>query len=604
MIFASIPLAAQTPPQGDPWTGSIAIGVAGQHVSGSVASFRTENDLRSGLVIDHLQLRRGDTELVASGIGNAEPWLHAALRLRPAEHWTASITYDRRRSFLGLSGSEFPFTTGQWHVDRWRAQSGFDGWSFANLSLALRHTSRDGSSNFPWYGLNEQYLLHRRLNDTMNEAAFTIVTRTLPVQLALEQTWTEYRQHDDRSPASPTAIGGDPDLFTAANGSRTDVERFPTSRLTATWGSDRAEIAGSFLYSPARSRGSGITSSQFDLLSAGSTGRVQFVDDVIASASRNASAGNLRAAWLLAPGWTIRVLADGRDTDTDASLVGTRLLRMINPNGSSLDLTSALDTSTTYRVKDESARAELGWARGRWSAWGGAFTAQRSVDWNVDPERIDVNRHATGEVAGAAYAGPNGRVSAEYEHGSFEHYIFRTDPAKTDRLTVRFRSVVGRGFEVHGEGRFDWAKNPVSESGLDHSSRAESAGAGWTSADGHQTFGVDLGWTKLRTVTQLTLPAVAPDNPSIYDLRLMTTTAYGRSSYGRFRFSGSASRVRDNGETWPLTSWNLRGRLAFVVSERAELGIFGEKWKYDERRSSLDDYDATRYGVTVQWRIR
>ena len=90
---------------------------------------------------------------------------------------------------------------------------------------------------------------------------------------------------------------------------------------------------------------------------------------------------------------------------------------------------------------DDHARLTVEWRAGAWALWGGAFTASRDVRWRLaEGDALDTARDSDGTVFGVSWSKGDFSASAEYESGSFDRFVFRTDPETVDRLTVRLRA--------------------------------------------------------------------------------------------------------------------------------------------------------------------
>jgi len=605
-LAVPLPLAAQG------WSGVIGVGVIAQDDSGSVDSFRTQSDLDEGLVLEELNLtyaagEESDKELTlrAWGFGGAEPASHARIDLALDSPWRFDLDYDRYDSFFALGGGDLALRADEWKLERWHGGVAWDGWRKARLSLDLRYHERSGSVVRPLYGLNELYPLRLDLDETMVEAALRFETKDTPVHFVLEQAYATYERANDRRPAdSENLAGGDPDLFVGAAENLDETRDVPTTRILADWAGERVEVAASLLYRPSELESTGDVSSTFDL-QGGSIGRVSFIDDLTSKADSDALVGNLRLGFHLAPGWTLRLSGDYRDTATDATVVGLTLFRITNPVFGTVDIGGEVDESTVFDVTEDEYRLTLEWqGGGGWSLWGGGSTSSRDVHWRFagdDPD-FDVTRDADGWLAGVGYRHGGVTASAEYQRGSFDSYVFRTDAETVDRLSLRASSQLGGGWSVRLQGRFEDSDNPGDVAALDRSSQSYGGGFAWDSEDGESGFGVDLDLADLTSDVALVLPDGGP-GLSTYDLSLLSIALHGRTQVGPARLSGSAVRSEDSGDTWPLESIVARGRVAFDVFTGTELAIFGEYWSYDEERAEVDDFDVLRYGVALAWRL-
>ncbi|MEE8523038.1 MAG: hypothetical protein V3T72_03830 [Thermoanaerobaculia bacterium] len=85
----------------------------------------------------------------------------------------------------------------------------------------------------------------------------------------------------------------------------------------------------------------------------GAFGTVEFIDDLVSSAEMDSLVGNLRLGFRLAPRWTLRFESDYRDTSTDATLLGERLIRVTNPFGNVFEIAGAVDESSLFDVSED-----------------------------------------------------------------------------------------------------------------------------------------------------------------------------------------------------------------------------------------------------------
>ncbi len=590
------------------WSGTLGLELWARSTSGSEGSYRSQLNLDEGMNLEELLLRyQGEEEkptrltLRASGFGGSEPASSFGLDWELAKPWRLELDYDRRESFFEVAGYEDGLRTDDWEIERWHAGVEWDGWKAARLALELRSTERRGTVDRPLFGLNERYPLRLALDESMTEAALSIETRTLPFTLLFEQSLATYERQNGRRPAAALDLTGDDfDRFAGADEGRIEERDIPTSRLVATYANPRFELAASFLYSPAELDGRGSVAESFDIFG-GLAGRVEFIDDVVTSGSMDTFAGDLRLAVRLAPGWTLRLEGDHRDTTTDAALLGERIVRITNPFGDVFDLVGGRDESALYDVTDDHGRLTVEWSGGAWAVWGGAFTASRDVRWRLaNDSALDTARDSDGTLVGVAWSKGELSASAEYESGTFDRFVFRTDPETVDRLTLRIRAGLGKGWHLRARGRFEDADNPASVAGLDRSAKAWGAGLTWDSEDGKAGFGLDLDAADLATRTDLVLPGGGAD-VSVYDLSLFSTTLHGRGEIGKLRLSGSATRLDDSGATWPVESWIARARVGYPVRPKLEVAALGEYYSYEEGRATADDFDVTRYGIGLKW---
>lgn len=603
---------------GQGWNVALTAAWVAQTEDGSTASFRSQLNLDEGFLLEALELsHRSDNgselKLRGWGFGNAEPSQGAELTWKAAHDWRFKLDYRRTESFFQLAETDLVLRHDDWQITRWHAEATWDGWKPARLSLGLRYVQRDGRITQPFREFRTLYLLGADLDETRQEATLRLETRTLPVKLIFEQSFGQLKRRNDWFAAEPLNLEGDSantNVFLDAGNDRREDRDVPISRLSAAWGNDRVEVTGAFLWSPAELDVTGETSTTFGI-GGGEIGRVAFVDDLLGQASFDTVAGHLNVAVRLAPQWTLRLRGDHRDRSQDATLLGAQILRLSNDQGDFAEIPQALDERTLFDVTDTSTRVEIEHRRDRWSVWAGVFDASRDVDYRrtTDAPQVAVERDTAGLVLGVGvHLGRRLKASVEYEQDSFERYVFRTDPENVDRLTAMLRASLAHGLQLRLRGRFENADNPATAdpatvSGLDRSSDAFGLGVGWTAENGKSDCGVDVDWVDLTTETGLVF-ADGSLGLSRYDLSLVTYAAYGRAEYGRLRVSGSAQWLEDDGDTWPLESWNARLRLGFATTDTTEVALFGQVWSYDESLAAGDDFEVTRYGVAFSWRTK
>lgn len=596
---------------GQGWDVALTAAWVAQSEDGSDASFRTQLNLDEGFLLEALELshqseKGGEFKLRGWGFGGAEPSQAADLTWKAARDWRLEVEYRRTESFFQLAETELGLRRDDWSISRWRAEVTWDGWAAARLSLGLRYVERSGVVTQPFREFRTHYLLGIDLDEKRQEASVRLETRTLPVKLIFEQSFGRLERRDDWFAAAPLNLDGDnTNLFLDAANDRRENRDVPISRLSATWGNDRVEVTGALLWSPADLDVTGESSTTFGIAE-DTLGRVGIVDDLLGSASFDTLAGHLAVAVRLAPHWILRLRGDHRDRAQDATLLGARILRLSNGQGDFAEIPQPLDERTLFDVTDTSSRVEIEHRRDRWWAWAGVADARREFDYRRSqdfPER-NVDRDTEGVVLGVGWRlGRRLKASVEYEQDSFERFVFRTDPEDVDRLTATLRATLVRGWQLRLRGRFEEADNPAAESGLDRSSDSFGLGVGWSAEDGKSDCGLDVDVLDLTTETGL----VFPDGGlglSRYDLSLRTYAAYGRAERGRVRLSGSAQWLEDDGDTWPLESWNARLRLGFATTDTTEVALFGQLWSYDETLAQGDDFEVTRYGVAFSWRTR
>ena len=596
------------------WSGDVGAGYVWQSSDGNEDSFLTQTNLRPGFVLESLDLRyRGDENGVtdmdfqAWGFGDAEPAEAARFNIGFSGNFTLFAEYDKRDSFFDLGGGDRADYSDEWSITRWKAGVAIEAWRPVRFELFYRSVSRSGTVYRPMYGLNELYPVGVDLDDTMDEVVFRLSTRTLPVRIDFEQGFANYQQKNRRFAAGSESIGRpDPDLLDETTSDYTDVQdNIPTSRLTVGYSGGIFEGVVSLLYRKAELASSG-TGSQAFLIGGGDTGTMTFVDTLLGSADSEAFAGNIALGFAIGRRFSIRLAGDYRDSSSNSTLLGERLLRVANPSmGTSLDYTAPIDEDGIFNYTDSDARITLEYRAHTWAVWAGGLTTSREVDWRLTSsgDQVATNRDGDGLVVGASVnPGRFLNLSLEYERGDFTKFVFRTDPENVDRAVLRLRSKLGKGWQLSANGRYEQASNPDGVSALDFKSTPYGIAIGWTSENGTSSFGLDLEKYTITSGVGLVLPGGDPGQ-SDYELDLGTATLFGGTRAGIFGVDGTLTWMKDSGETWPLDAWNGRIRLTIYGASGLEYSAFAQYWSYDEGRADLDDFDVMRYGLAIHWRF-
>ena len=263
-----------------------------------------------------------------------------------------------------------------------------------------------------------------------------------------------------------------------------------------------------------------------------------------------------------------------------------------------------MDDATAFDVEDGAARVELekSFPSGV-AVWAGGFAASRDVSWTATktaPE-FDEKRTSWGGGAGVSLTLASGlRAEGSYEGGAFARYVFRTDPQTVNRVKARFSVPLAGGFTAAVRGGWEGRSNPADVADLSYDARNAGVSFGWDAADGRTSFALDADWVAMTSDVGLALPATGT---SRYDTSLLNLFARARVPLGPVRLDLSGSWIEDRGETWPLESWGADGRLSFPLPARFELAGFVQYRRYDEKNADKDDYEVTRYGVALTWRL-
>lgn len=592
------------------WSGDIELSYGWMDTTGNPDAFRTQYNLESGFSLDQFDLDyRGEGGLEhfsinAWGFGDAEPAERFNLGLEFAPGLQIELDYRSNESFFGLGENNFPDRQDQWDLSRWRGTVTWTGWENWTLALEMRRIDREGTVIRPYYGLNELYPSGLDLDETMAEIGIRVETTALPVRLVFEQTYAEFERKNRPYVDGSQAISNpyDPDFFADLGSTAVDKQEVPTSSLIASWGNNKWEGVASALYSKSDLDAPGSLWATYDI-GGGSIGTTSYIDEVVGSAQMDSMVGALRLGFKIGSAWTLRLGGSYRDASADSALLGRRLLRTVSPNGQTFEFEAPVDQTGYYDFTNSDGRLTLDWHGKEWSVWGGVFMAQRDVDWRLttDGSQVKVKRDTDGLLGGISWASQSGiDASIEYESGSFERYVFRTDPEKVDRATARLRAPLGKGWKLDFHGRYEQADNPSEVAALDRDSKAHGLGLFWASSQGKGSFGLNVDQVQLDSNVDLVLPD-GESGVSIYDLDLLTATLFGQGDFDRFHLHGSATYSSDSGDTWPIAAWNAYFRLGYDLGKGTRLGAFVQYWDYNEDEAEIDDFTAVRYGLSLRW---
>ncbi len=592
------------------WSGGIGAGYVWQNATGNEDAFVTQYGQRQGFVLDDFDLAYTPTAgqqefgVSASGFGGAEPSAQAALFFRPPGGWSFNLNYDKMTSFFDLASGDFKRTSDRWTLEHWRGAVVYNGLKAVKLTLGLRYTKRGGYVFQPIYGQRTAFGAEDNYNQDMKEVSFKIETKTLPVYLSFEQSYARYETQDRWSPAAYNALFGTrgshlADLSTPRE-DKTDV---PTSRLIATYHNDWVDVAGSALYSKWNMDSTGKSLTIYDV--SPNAGQFRWLDEAVGSANLNTKAANLDAAFHLGAGWSVRVAGDYNDSTQDSYLYGPQILSLGQPGGAWLNLTTLQNTNGFFNTKDTNGRIELQKAGLGWSVYGGYQSGSRDVSWRreKDDTPVDVSRTGDGWYAGGTWSrSPLLRVNVEYEHGTFSHYVFRTEPDLVQRFTFKLSSDLGGGWTVGARYRWETGENPSSIAYDHHHSQAYGANLGWTNPKGTGGFGLTAENFTLDSRTNIFLPGGAPSF-SLYNLDMHTVTANAYFTVGKVRIDGDLTNLRDTGFTWPFQTWGADVRATIDGPMRTQFSLFCQYHSYNEDMPSLNNFVGRRLGAIVRWRF-
>lgn len=590
-------------------TGSITAGYVWRSDSGSLGSFKTQHYLGEGISLEDFSFKlaaKDGSELLSAeawGFGGSEPYQKAHIKVLPAPCWRIDLAYDRRDSAFEIQESDLSARTDTWSISRWKAGAVYEGLEKFRLSLRARYLERTGNAIQPFLGLNQIYPLAVVFDRNQLEGAVRLETKGLGgFHGSIEQALAWASRRDSWSPGGPGSLVNP---LTGATTTREDKQVIPTTRAMASYTSTRFEVTGSLLFSRPDFDTTGDGSKVF-ALSGGQIGRIENLDQTAGSATMDTWAANLRMGFAITQNLKLRLLGNLNDSRTDSALLGQRLLRLTSPTGHVNDIVLPIDEAGMFDTKDQGGRIEIAWEARTFAIWAGGFAAQRDVSWKTtqaEPAH-DAERDTRGTVAGASLNLPSGfRLSAEYEHGAFDGFVFRTEPETVDRLTGRLQLTLSGGFSASVHGRWEEGSNPPAEAALDRQSKSGGLTAGWEHPSALHGISAGVNISNFHSETGILLPAPSGGIPgtSIYDLSAVTFTAAGHVTLGPVRIAADGSRVEDDGDTWPLTSWTVNGRVSVRASAKTELSAFVQHYSYDESRADRDDYEVSRYGLLVRW---
>ncbi len=602
-------------------TGEVGVGYAWLQTTGNDDVFASQYALSNGLFLESLRLDLRSAfpgtdrcEIEAAGFG-AEPWGRASLKADWDREWSLRFDVNRREGafpplFLGATVPS-SFIPSQWHsntftITRWTGSLSYDGWSVGRLRLDLRDVQRSGSETFAFWGLGEPYVAHSTLNDRVSEAGLSLETRNWPVNLLIEQDVARYVS-DSRGEA---ANGGEPlggtsqyllDEFTTPGH---DTSTVPTTRLAATFRSDRFEIVGEGLYRRDRLDADRNDATGWALV--GGAGNTSIIDALTGSADTNTSLGDLRVGFAVMPQLTLRVRGHYEDSTTDQAIAGDQILRIVTGTGP-VDFPIALTDQGYLDRTDKDVSGEAEFRQGPFGLVVAYHSGSEQAKWQhglaYTPQ--DTTRDASGWNATASLAlGRTFTAQAGWQEDAFENYIFRTDPENVRRVWVKLTARPVEGLELALHGSRDRTDNPVSVAGLQRP--VDAAGISATYATQGGTFAsVSLDSFKLTSDTDIVFFAPTEQNGvSYYDTDLLTTTARVGIPLTRLvRVEAGATHLQDRGDSLPFTSNAYDARVEIAAPQAFEVSLFANYWKYDLSDSNDQDYKVTRYGIALRRRF-
>ncbi len=606
--------------------GSIGIGYAWQHTNGNQQAFATQYNLSQGLFLENLQLdlRRyfagyDRFEFKADGFGG-DPHQHISLNMVDWDReWSLKLDYTRNEAVLpspaldltGLTGMPTPSGNlangGRFSITRWTGSLTWDGWRAARLRLDLRDVQRSGDQLFAYYGLGGPYLSLASLDERTQEAGLSLETRTLPVKLVFEQDITRYV----REPRGGVGNNGQPlfgsstDTLATYDTPGKDSSTVPTTRLSAVYNNGTFELVGQGLYRRDRLDASRNDTTSY-AIGGGLAGQISYLDAVMGAANSDTKLGDLRLGFAVTDNLTLRVKGHYEDVSTDSTLIGQELLQLSGPGGS-LEFPAVVNDSGYLDRTDKDVAGEAEFKAGSFGLVIGYHDGSQEVGflYTDGGAQQGVTRDAKGWNATASLA--LGRIftaQVGWDSSSFEHYVFRTDPETVKRLWGKISARPVPGLELNVHASHETLDNPPMVA--DVSSPTDSLGVSATYAGTSGAF-ASLSLDSLKLTSNTTIIYFAPNltnGVSYYDTDLLTTTLRAAVPLGHaIRLTGGGLYLKDRGDTMPFTSKAYDLEVEVPGPFKASLALFGNHWAYDIRSASDQNYNVTRYGISVRRRF-
>ncbi len=606
--------------------GSVGLGYAWLHQSGNRSAFASQYDLSQGAFLESLRLDLRHVlagfdrfEVTASGFGS-DPFQHASLKVVNWDReWVVNFDYTRREVILpspalelALAGALAPGTSspadgGRFSITRWTGSVTWDGWRAARLRLDLRDVQRSGSRLFPFYGLGAPYLARTRLDERVQEAGISLETRAWPVKVLIEQDVTKYT----REPRGGVGNGGqpltgpDPDVLATYTTGR-DSNTVPTTRLSAVYDSGRFEFVGQGLYRRDRLAANHDNDVTGFAIGGGAVGRISFLDAVMGSADTDTKLGDVRLGFAATPWLTVRARGHWADVSTDSTLVGLTALQLAGPGGS-LDFSNPVDDRGYLDRTDKDVAGEADVHSGAFGLVVAYHDGSREIAWRhgTDYAPASVTRDAKGWSATASLAlGRAFTARVGYDDSTFERYVFRTDPKTVTRLWAKLSARPAAGWEIDAHGSRERVDNPSQVAALNRPTDALGVAATYTAAGGaFATLSVD----SLKLTSDVAISYWAPALTaavSHYETDLLTTSLRAALPIGKtVRLTGGGLYLKDRGDTLPFTSKAYDLEVETPGPFATRLAVFGSHWTYDLRSLPDQNYDVTRYGISVRRRF-
>mgnify|MGYP005836474295 CR=1 FL=1 len=588
--------------------GEIAAGFAWQATDGSEATFTNHFNLDEGPFLERFHLDLSGVvagvercELELEGFG-AEPWGRGRLQLDWDREWSLRLHYSRRESRFSSPSFDLGARLDDWRIHRLAGSLTYRGWERAVVRLDARDVRRQGTVSLPFLGLKTQYVARRELDERLQEVGLSVATRGLPVAIVVQQDFAHLSRRNRGSVANDgrPALGVDPDVLAVFTTPGDDTGSVPTSRLSAVYRGKRVEVVGRGLHRRDRLEASRNDEDSYDI--GGGPGRAGFVDRLLGSAERATTLADLALTVEVIESLRVRVSGRWKDSTTDATLVGERILRLSGPTGS-VDL--PLDAADLGYVErsDRDAGVTLDWASGPFGVSLRYHDGWREAGWKRGTEYVEqrVKRNSSG-LSVVAFMNVGTTVSAYlgWDDSDFSRYTFRTDPGTVERRWARAVVRPREKLELAVAASREEEDNPAVIGGLDARNDAWGASATYSGDAGlFATVGVE----ELKLSSRVDTFFFAPQptrGVSLYDSRLLAVTARFGAPAGKYlRLSAGGTRAQDTGSSLPLSldQWDARVELRDVTPLDVALSL--ARWRFSVAGSEGENYDVHRLGISV-----
>lgn len=593
--------------------GEVGFGIAWQRVTGSEDSFQSQYPFGSGLFLSRLSLDLrpwipgfSRFRLEAQGFG-AEPDGRGRLQVAWDREWQLELDFRRRERFFFSPGWDLGTRREQWAMQRWHGKLIYDGFSRAQLQLALRHVHRSGSITGPFYGLGEPYVATRRLGDDLDEASFSLITKGLPVSLLLEQGVAQVRNRFRLFPANQgsPAGGQDPDVLAELKRPGTFKTTSPTTRLAAAYNDSRWDIGVEALYRRDRSHND-LSYWERYLLGEGNWGSLSFLEEGTSRQVGSVKRAAAHVGFALGHGFNVAVRSNREERDSDSRLVGQRVLVLDGPGGV-VEIPVDWRDSGVFDLHDTSHTLEAGWQGDKFGITAYRRLGEREVDWRRSQESPSerYQRDARGWGLVARWKGIWGfSGEAGGERGTFSRAIFRVEPETARRVWMKLRYQPRSGVELAASASNERADNPSTVANANYKDQELSLSASVFADSGAR---LSLLFTQLRVTSDVQLGLVPlPVQPGVssYELKLRAAALRGSWPFSqRLRVEGGITVVENQPDGTAFSSHSGDLEVCWEHSERWAWSLVLYSWGYNASASNRDDFQVRRAAVITRWRF-